>query len=344
VEDRRTFLKSLAGLTASLLVQPQLAGAAQSDKWGEILPKRKLGSTGEEVTMLGLGGAHVSSFKEHAQAFIETAMEGGIRFFDTAASYSSGLSQRLYGQYLVPKYRDEVLILSKAEKFTKAHVLKQLDETLLSLGTDYIDFWQMHQVMDVADAETRINQGVLDAFIEAKQSGKVRFIGFSGHRDPRAHLKILETTDIFDVCQFPVSVADASYGSFTNSVIPELLKRNMGIISIKSLAAGGFFGGSTWFQSGSKPKICPDLMSVEEAIHYVWSLPVSVLITGPNHPDMLKEKIAFAKSFAGMTPGRREELIDKAAHLTSRAGVEFYKDNQLPEFEPVSGCKNWQYL
>ncbi len=328
--ERRHFLQSLAAITASLMASSQKSPAAtESDRLGTLLPKRRLGRTGEDVTMLGLGGAHVSNFSQHAEAFIETALEGGIRFFDTAASYNSGASERLYGRYLVPKYRDTVFLMSKAHLHSYSDVKKQLDNTLSNLHTDYLDLWQMHQVMDISDAERRIDGRVIDAFIEAKESGKVRHIGFTGHKDPAAHLRVLSHTDIFETCQMPVNSADPSYGSFIRQVMPQLVDRNLGIIAMKTLACGGFFGGTTWFQGGNKPKICPDLMTVEDAIHFAWSLPISVLVTGPNNPDQLKEKIELAKSFTGMTEEKREELIERVAHLTSKAGVEFYKYDLL---------------
>ena len=281
--------------------------------------------------MLALGGAHVSTFSIHAQEFIETAIEGGIRVFDTAAHYGDGASERLYGKHLVPKYREDVFILSKAHLHSKKDVKRQLDRTLLNLKTDYLDLWQMHQVMDVNDANIRIENGVLDAFIEAKESGKVRHIGFSGHRDPAAHLRVLERTDIFEACQMPISCADVSYGSFIKNILPILIERQMGVVAIKTLAAGGFFGGTTWFQSGKRPKICPDIISIKDSIHFSWSMPISVLVTGANDPDMLREKIEFAKSFVRMTDEKKDELIEKVSHLTANAGVEFYKAKNLAE-------------
>ncbi len=336
--DRRTFLQSLAGITATTLDSSKTGHAAdpESDRWGTLLPKRRLGQTGEDVTMLALGGANVLMYKQHAQALIETAIEGGIRFFDTAANYGNGASEKLYGEYLVPKYREDIFILSKAHVQSKKDVKQLLDRTLLNLKTDYLDLWQMHQVMSVDDANTRIENGVLDAFIEAKESGKVRHIGFSGHRDPAALQRVLERTDIFEACQMPVSCADGSYGSFVQNVLPILVERKMGVIAIKTLAAGGFFGGTSWFRSGPKPKICPSIMSVKEAIHFAWSMPISVLVTGANNPDMLKEKIEFAQSFVQMTDEKKKELIDKVSHLTANASVEFYKAKNLPGSPPVT--------
>lgn len=331
---RRRFIQSLSALTASftsLGISNATQQTPSSDTLGEILPLRLLGKTGKHVTMLGLGGAHVSSqFSDRgAQQLIEAAIEGGIRFFDTARTYNNGLSEELYGKYLTPKYRSLVFLMTKAHLSTAGEVRKQLDDSLLKLKTDYLDLWQMHQVMSPDDVDDRIARGVLDVFIQAKESGKVRHIGFTGHRMPEAHLRVLEKTDIFETCQMPVNCADPSYGSFILNVMPKLIERDMGIIAMKTLACGGFFGGTTWFQGGNKPKICPDRMTVKEAIHFVWSLPVSVLVTGPNSIDQLKEKIEFANTFMEMSEETRSGLIDRAADLTARGGVEFYKDPNL---------------
>ncbi|MBN2328711.1 MAG: aldo/keto reductase [Candidatus Omnitrophica bacterium] len=326
---RRQFLAALSAFTTSLLGAS--SSTAAGDALGELLPTRLLGKTGESVTMLGVGGAHVASVlsERDAERAIESAMEGGVRFFDNAASYGSGEGERRYGKYLTPKYRDYVFLMTKAHLFDAASVRRQLDQSLLNLKTDYLDLWQMHQVMDPDDADVRIAGGVLDVFMEAKESGKVRHIGFTGHRTPAAHQRVLEKTDIFETCQMPINCADPTYGSFIQTVMPLLVERNMGIIAMKTLACGGFFGGDTWFQGGSKPKICPDRMSVREAIHFVWSLPVSTLVTGPNDLDQLQEKIDLARSFSVMNEEDRLQLIQRAADLTPNAGVEFYKAQGL---------------
>lgn len=329
--NRRNFLQSLSALTASMMATPGSAGAQESDALGSLLPLRKLGQTGEWVTMLGLGGAHVADLYDErgAEEVIDAAIEGGIRFFDTAHMYGGGKSELRYGDYLVPKYREQVFIMTKAHLHSAKDVRNQLEQSLRRLKTDYIDLWQMHQVMSVDDADLRFSQGVVDEFVKAKEEGKVRYIGFTGHKDPAAHLRVLERTDVFQTCQMPMSCADPSYGSFIRNVLPELTARDMGVIAMKTLAAGGFFGGSTWFQGGSKPKLCPDRMSIEEALHFTWSMPVSVLITGPNNVEQLREKIEYARSFIGMSDAGREDLIARAADLTPESGVEFYKAQGL---------------
>lgn len=328
--NRRSFLHSLSAITSAAALSTN-ATAQTSDALGALLPQRRLGKTDEMVTMLGLGGAHVShqSSESGAQALIEASIEGGIRFFDTAHLYGGGKSEERYGRYLTPKYREHVFIMSKAEQNTAAKVRQQLEDSLRRMKTDYIDLWQMHQVMSIEDAEDRIAHGVLEEFVKARDEGKVRYIGFTGHKDPAAHLRVLDKTDIFQTCQMPINCADPSYGSFIRSVLPELTARDFGVIAMKTLAAGGFFGGTTWFQSGPKPKICPDRISVQEAIHFSLSMPISVLVTGPNNVDQLREKIEFVHSFTGMSENERQTLIDKAADLTPNSGVEFYKEKGL---------------
>ena len=281
--------------------------------------------------MLGLGGAHIGHMNEgDAHASIELAIREGIRFFDSAHQYYDGVSEERLGKFLVPNYREHVFLMTKAQLFEAATVRKQLETSLRRLKTDYLDLWQMHQVDGPEDVENRITGGVIEEFIKAKQEGKARYIGFTGHKNPAAMKRVLKETDVFDTCQMPVSCADPSYGSFILDIMPELVNRNIGIIGMKSLAAGGFFGGSTWFQFGDLPKICPDRMSVKDAIRFSLSLPISVLVTGPNNPAQLQEKIDIVRSFSLTSEDERTGLIQKAAELTPASGIEFYKAKDLP--------------
>lgn len=336
--DRRQFLKTLAAMTSSLALPSNSHSQDNptSDRWGDLLPLRRLGKTNEWVTMLGLGGAHMSAqFSESSsQELIELAIESGIRFFDTATLYNNGLSEKRYGKYLTPKYRDEIFLMSKSHggqnSGTTANTARQhLEDSLRNMKTDYLDLWTMHQIMSPADVQTRINKGILDVMVEAKEQGKVRHIGFSGHRTPEAHRYLLDHTDIFETCQLPINCADPSYGSFIRNIVPTLVDRGMGIIAMKSLAAGGFFGGTQFFKPGNRPKLCPDRISVEEAIHFTLSMPVSVLVTGVDNMDQLREKVEYVHSYTGMTEQMHDQLIAKVADLTPNKGVEFYKAEQL---------------
>jgi aryl-alcohol dehydrogenase-like predicted oxidoreductase len=342
---RRDALKSLAALTTALMVptvagaqstRPSMADAAPTtqpharDRLGDLLPQRKLGRTGAMVTMLGLGGSHIGSManRNEAEAIktIEASLEGGVRFFDSAAKYQNGGSERTLGKHLVPKYRDVVFIMTKSDTKTPADAQRELDGSLRNLNTDYIDLWQMHENMSAADVETRINNGVLDVFLDAQRKGKVRYIGFTGHATPASHLRMLELMekkrvdgiDPLQTCQMPINVVDPSFNSFVLGVLPKLVERGYGVCAMKTLAAGRLLGtrGGT--------KVIPDRVTVREALHFVWSLPVSVLISGPNNAEMWKENISHARAFKAIDEEGRKALIAKVADAAGR-GTEYYK-------------------
>jgi uncharacterized protein len=336
--DRRVFLKSLAGLTAGIMLPitgktlTQNLGITkpnesqpEKDRLGDLLPQRKFGNTGTSVTMLGLGGAHIANMSEkEAQKTIETALEGGVRFFDNAESYGSGLAERRYGMFLTPKYRDLAFIQSKSTARDGSTAMAHLEGTLKRMNTDFLDLWFIHAVGSPNDVDNRIKNGVLDVVLEAQKSGKVKYVGFSGHADYRAHLRMLERTDKLQVCQMPINAFDPNYKSFINNVLPKLLEKGMAPIAMKTLANGGFFGGTSHFSHGDKPKIVPNALSVEEALYFSWSLPISVLVTGADHAEMLKEKIDLARKFKAFDEKKRMQLVDKVAGFDGRL-VEYYK-------------------
>ncbi len=244
--NRRTFLKSLAGATAGIsLASTSFANESLNDRLGEVLPKRKLGRTGEFVTMLGTGGYHIGWTTERdAQEVIEAALEGGVRFFDTAESYSQGVSEDRYGKYLTPKYRDLIFLMTKSTGKNAKTVQEHLEGSLRRLKVDQLDLFQVHSITTPQDVDSRIEEGVLEVLLKAQQQGKVKYLGFTGHQNPFAHTHMLDRTkdsDIFDTVLMPVNVLDQSYYSFTENVIPPALDRNMGILAIKSLADGRFF-------------------------------------------------------------------------------------------------------
>lgn len=241
--ERRDFLKTLAAALPGILATPGVLFG--EDRLGGLLPQRILGRTGESVTMLGVGGYHVGwTTEKDAQAVIEAGLEGGIRFFDTAESYAKGESERRYGKYLTPKYRDQVFLMTKTTGKDAKTVQAHLDASLKRLNTDVLDLWQVHSIANPEDVDRRIENGVLDVFERAKASGKVRYIGFTGHRNPTAHERMLERTkdsDIFDTCQMPVNVLDLGYHSFVERITPTLQERNIALLAMKTLADGRFF-------------------------------------------------------------------------------------------------------
>ncbi len=328
--DRRSFFEYLAAMTSGLLI-PGTSWSAEAgrsrDRLGERLPQRKLGRTGEQVTMLGLGGWHIGRMEEaNAQATIEAALESGVRFFDSAEQYQDGRSERYLGRFLTPKYRDSVFLMTKTAANSGKQAEKDLEGSLKRLNTDQLDLWQIHAIMSSDDVDGRLEAGVLDVVKRAKESGKVRYIGFTGHRRNEAHLSMLEKTPpgTFDTCQLPINVADPSYESFLESVVPKLVDRGVGVLAMKTLANGGFFGGRDHGEHGDNPKLVPSRVSIREALHFVWSLPVSVIISGADKPEHVREKAKLAQTFDGMTKADRQRLIERAAELAGNQ-LEFYK-------------------
>ncbi len=335
MEKRREFLKKLSALTATIMVPASnisFGKAPYSDKWGELLPKRKLGRAGIEVTMLGVGGYHFGNTTEkESQAIVEAAMEGGIRFFDTAESYGPHTSEIRYGKYLTPKYREEVFIMTKSTAKDAKTMREHLEGSLKRMKTDYIDLWQVHAVQDPADVDNRIANGVFEEIVKARDEGKVKHIGFTGHQNPEAHLRVLERIEdnpIFETVQMPINVVDANHDDFINTVLPKALDMNLGILAMKTMAAGRFFsivkrGEKVDWQTDNP--IIPNRLSVKDALYFVWSLPVSVLITGADTEALIKEKIKLAKEFTSITEKQRHALIDKVADLAKEGKVEYYK-------------------
>lgn len=327
--NRREILRTLVAATAGLMIGSSTSAQTlpstrpAGDRFGELLPLRKLGKTGAMVTMLGLGGSHVGRPSEaEAQKMIETAIAGGVRFFDTAFKYQAGGSETRYGKFLTPKYRDVAFLMTKCDTRDPADARRQLDQSLKRLNTDYLDLWQMHENTSVADVNQRIDNKVLDVFMDAKAKGKVKHIGFTGHTTPASHVQMLERvgkekSDVLETCQMPINVADPSFNSFVLGVLPKLVDRGYGVLAMKTLTGGGLVGRG-------RTRIVPDLVSITEALHFVWSLPVSCLISGPDSAAQYQQTIDIAKSFKPLDDKQRNDLVAKVAAAAGRA-VESYK-------------------
>jgi predicted aldo/keto reductase-like oxidoreductase len=294
MNSRRKFIKILTGVAAgTILPFPVFSSpsAKISDRWGELLPLRKFGYTGKMVTMLGLGGFHVGKQDEKgAERLVEAAIEGGIRYFDTAESYQQGGSEEKLGRYLTPKYRDDIFLMTKTKAVTGKSAQSDLEASLKRLRTDQLDLWLIHSVNSVDDVESRIKEGVLDVFLKAKASGKAKHIGFSGHVTPEAHKRLLELSSDMEACMLPVNLVDPGYHSFIREVVPVLNDKKMAVIAMKSLAGGGFWGGGFEGIARQQTQVM-DFITVENAIHFAFSMPVSILISGPDNVNMLNEKI-----------------------------------------------------
>jgi aryl-alcohol dehydrogenase-like predicted oxidoreductase len=336
--NRRELLQRLAVAGTILAPPAALPGGSGSDRLGSVLPKRTLGKCGEEVTCLGLGGYHIGWPDDEAspQSTIEKALEVGIRFFDTAESYGKGRSEERYGKYLIPRYRDDIFLMTKTQAPDAATARQHLEGSLRRMNTDIIDLWQIHSLMTPEDADDRLAKGVLDEALKAQQEGKVRHIGFTGHASPYAHVRMTEHQAIRDACtscQFPVNPIDAaSKHSFVERVIPKLLEQNIGILAMKTLADGRFFahkemnGKVKW--TTAKPVI-PNVLTTEECISFALSLPISVLITGAEKPEYVEEKASIVKRFAALSAEQRLALVQKVGAFAQEGKVEYYKNKDL---------------
>jgi aryl-alcohol dehydrogenase-like predicted oxidoreductase len=330
--DRREFLLALAvaGLSASL-VRGSDPDDNLSDSLGKLLPKRKLGKTGESVTVLGLGGYHIGWTSEKlAQATIEQALEEGVRFFDTAESYGPETSEIRYGQYLTPKYRDLVFLMTKTMARDAETTQGHLDASLSRLATDRLDLWQIHHLKSPEDVDSRITEGVVEVAVKAKAEGRVRHIGFTGHASPAAHRRMLQVAgDVFATCQLPINPVDAgAEDSFIGSVLPRLVEQQYGILAMKTLADGRFFakkimnGRTVW---ESDDPVTPNRLSIADCIHFALSLPISVLITGAENPKLLVEKADLVRKFQKLSDSERTALIKRVSNDSAAGKVEYYK-------------------
>lgn len=317
--------------TATAATTPR-ATASLSDRLGKLLPLRKLGSSGAVVTNLGVGGDHVGAASEKdAQAIIEKALEEGVRFFDNAPFYSGGRAEERYGEFLTPKYRDVAFIMTKTLATNRENALKDLDASLSRMKTDYVDLWQVHALTSPNDAEGRIQNGVLDAFLEAQEKGKVRHIGFTGHSSYKAHLKMLEEINMRGVkmasSQMPINPADPHYESFVTNVVPKCVEAGIGVLAMKTLAYGRFFGGNKgWQRTGvSVEPAIPAVLSVEDVFGFVWSLPIATLVSGMESVEQVSQNAAIARKTWNWDQAERQKRIDAVAPFAG-PDLEFYKN------------------
>jgi len=295
-----------------------------SDKWGEILPQRQLTRNGEKVTSFCLGGYHlgVTENPKEAERTIEKAIELGVRFFDNARLYNGGRSEEYMGEFLIPKYRDQIFLMTKAPGRTGAEVRQMLDDSLKALKTDYVDLWQIHALNTPEDVDNRLKERVLDVFLEAKEKGKARYIGFTGHQNPKTHLHLLSKLDELgiemDTCQMPLNVCDPSFESFQHKLLPVLLKKGYGVLAMKTMSGGSMMGGRIdTTPEYIKTKDIPDVVTLTELslanLHqYVYSLPVSALISGCRHIYELEQNVQVLKNFKPLSKNEMQKLEEYA--------------------------------
>lgn len=336
MENRRQFIKKTAAIAAFSLVADWASASTDSDKWGELLPQRQLIRTGEKVTALSLGGYHLGYIENEkdAQRMLERSIELGVRFFDNARKYVDGRAEEYMGKFLTPKYRDEIFLMTKAPGKTGAEVQQMLDESLKALNTDYVDLWQIHALRDPKDVDKRIEAGVLDVFLKAKQQGKAKNIGFTGHVNPKTHLHFLKRLDEMgielDTCQMPLNVCDPSFESFEKNVLPVLLEKEYGVIAMKTMAGGSMMGGRIdTTPKNIETKDIPDVVAKTKLTHanlhqYVYSLPVSALCSGCLHMHELEHNVKVLRDMKKLSESDKQTLIEYAKPYAGQI-VENYK-------------------
>lgn len=318
--NRRAFIAALGALpAAAALGNPAQATSPTSDRLGTLLPQRPLGKTGVTVSAFCIGGHHIEKDRTEAesQAIIEKTLEVGGRFFDNAFNYGKGEAERRYGLFLAPKYRDVAFIMTKCALKTGPEASKQLDEALSRMKCDYLDLWQIHMIESPEDVDGRIRDGVLDVFLKAKASGKVKYIGFTGHTDYRAHLRMLEVLASrgidLDTCQMPINLCDPHHESFTVNVLPKLVERKYGVLAMKTMAYGQMTGRGGFGTTPRPDPVTKSGVTPRQMHEYVYSLPISSLVSGCTSTEEVVENTAVLREFKGMDAAERERLISLAS-------------------------------
>jgi predicted aldo/keto reductase-like oxidoreductase len=285
---------------------------------GEI-PRRPLGKTGVEVSALGLGGATLGQAKslEEAIRITHEAIDSGVTFMDNAWEYNNHRSEEWMGQALQGR-RDKVFLMTKVCTHGRDRKvgMQQLEESLRRLKTDHIDLWQIHEVVYYNDPDLIFRPGgVIEALDQAKKEGKVRFVGFTGHKDPAIHLKMLSYNYPFDTVQLPLNVFDASFRSFEQQVLPELSKRGIAAIGMKSL-------------SGNGDAVKKGIFTAQEALRYAMSLPVATTVSGIESLAVLRQNLAIARGLQPMTTTEMQALRDRCAQYAADGRFELFKSSK----------------
>ena len=285
---------------------------------GEI-PRRSLGRTGVEVSALALGGYHLGLVKSKREAIriVHEAVAAGVTFFDNAWEYHDGVSEEIMGQALLG-HRHNVILMTKVCTHGRDRkvAMRQLHDSLKRLKTDYLDLWQIHEVIHDNDPELHFaKDGVVEALEQAKREGKVRFVGFTGHKDPAIHLKMLGYDYPFDTCQMPLNVFDGTFRSFEQQVLPEVNRRNIAALGMKSM-------------TGEGGPVKKRLVRPAEALSYAMSLPVAATISGIDSLKVLQQNLRVARDFKPLSASEMQELRMRCAEAAADGRFELYKTSK----------------
>jgi aryl-alcohol dehydrogenase-like predicted oxidoreductase len=334
--ERRTFLEAMAAAAVATGSQAtaheqqeqdqkkadQPNAADQAGQSSGVLERRPLGRTGEQVSIIGLGGFHIGTQKEERDSIhlIRAAIDGGITFMDNCWDYNDGASENRMGKALKEGYRQKVFLMTKIDGRTKKAAAEQLDQSLRRLQTDMIDLVQHHEIIRLEDPDRVFAEGgANEALVEARQAGKIRFIGFTGHKDPLVHLRMLDMADehgfAFDTVQMPLNVMDAHFRSFTKLVLPRLVERGIGVLGMKSMASGII--------------LKTQAVTPEECLQFALSLPTATVITGIDSQEILEQNLRIARNFKPLNDAQIAALLDKTAKLAATGKYEPFKTRNI---------------
>jgi predicted aldo/keto reductase-like oxidoreductase len=326
MSDRRDFLK---GAVATGLVAKLGNFAQAADSSG--IPTRSLGRTGQQVSMIGLGGYHLGNPSEaEATNIVRMAVDNGITFMDNCWDYHDGGSEVRMGKALRDGYRQKVFLMTKIDGRDAKTAAQQIDQSLQRLQSDHLDLLQFHEVIRMNDPERIFAAGGgMAAAVKAREAGKVRFIGFTGHKSPQIHKHMLEVADQhgfkFDTVQMPLNVMDAQYESFAHVVLPMLQERNIGVLGMKPIGSG------ILLKSGK--------ISAVDCLRYALSLPTSVVITGCESVADLQQAIALGRKFQPLSETERAALLSKTAEAARNGQFELYKTST--QFDGTTHTPQW---
>lgn len=335
---RRSFLKqavvaaAVAGLRGA---EAQVAGTGVELKGAAAqtpvpvvntvngIGRRKLGRADAEVSIIGMGGYHLglsSVSEQDAISLVRKGLDEGINFLDNCWDYNGGVSEERMGKALRDGYRQKAFLMTKIDGRTGAEARKQLEQSLMRLQTDHIDLLQIHEVIRPGDPEQAFQPGyVIDVLKQARSEGKIRFIGFTGHKSPDIHLHMIETADkhsfTFDSVQMPVNALDEHHDSFGQKVIPVARKHGMAVLGMKPLSNGAILKTNT--------------VSAVEALHYSMSVPVTVTITGCDSMPILEQALGVARNFKPMSDAQKIAVLQKTAPVATDGKFEAYKSSHI---------------
>ena len=292
-----------------------MAKAANSN-----IPRRPLGKSGIEVSILGVGGFHLGAAEDQdtATQMVHAALDAGINFFDNAWEYHDGESESRLGKALAGR-RQEAVLMTKVctHGRDKSVAMQMLEESLRRLQTDHLDVWQIHEVIYENDPQRIFRpNGAIEALAEAKKQGKVRLVGFTGHKLPSIHMRMLESNFPFDTVQMPLNPFDASYRSFEQTVLPEANRRGIAVLGMKSLG-------------GSGEMVKKGGVKVADALRYAMSLPVATTISGMDSPEVLTQNLEVLSNFTPMSADEMQALREKCKADAADGRMELFKSTMM---------------